>query len=86
MAECCQPTNYLPSSIQFGYDAWGLPQNYLLFTTGESEAGYLYNKEDGTVWDFNLGDQELLGTNQLKHWNSFYEFLIWYLAVDEDEN
>ena len=84
--DCFPPFDYLASSIEFGHEVWKLPKNYLLFSSGEGEGGYLYNKNDGSVWDFNLGNQELLGTNQLKHWDSFYEFLIWYLTVDEDEN
>ena len=86
LSDCFPPFDYLASSIEFGHEVWKLPKNYLLFSSGEGEGGYLYNKDDGSVWDFDLGNQELLGTNQLKHWDSFYEFLIWYLTVDEDEN
>ena len=86
MIDCSPPQKTMSSATFMAHDSWQIPQKYILFTSGEGESGYLYNKEDDTVWDFNLGDQELLGTNQLKHWNSFYEFLIWYLAVDEDEN
>ena len=86
LSDCFPPFDYLASSIEFGHEVWKLPKNYLLFSSGEGEGGYLYNKNDGSVWDFDLGNQELLGTNQLKHWDSFYEFLIWYLTVDEDEN
>ena len=59
------------------------PNNTSFFSTGEGEGGYLYNKEDGTVWDFALGEQKLLGTDALPHWNSFYEFMVWYLTDDE---
>ena len=55
----------------------------ILFTTGEGEGGYFYNTEDNSVWDCGLGEQHLLGTDQLRHWSSFYKFMVWYLTPDE---
>ena len=77
------PQNYLLHAAFVGHDAWEVPEQYILFSTGEGDGGYLYNKDDGTVWDFNLGEQKLLGTDALPHWNSFYEFMVWYLTDDE---
>lgn len=73
------------SGVFFAHKNWGIPKNYILFTTGEGEGGYFYNVDDNSVWDCGLGEQHLLGTDQLKHWDSFYEFMVWYLTVDEDE-
>ncbi|MDO4643393.1 MAG: hypothetical protein Q4A74_06085, partial [Cardiobacteriaceae bacterium] len=69
----------------FAHETWGFPKNYILFSTGEGEGGYFYNTEDGTVWDAGVGEVPLLGTDQLRHWNSFYEFMIWYLTPEEEE-
>jgi hypothetical protein len=77
------PQKYLLHAAFVGHDAWEVPEQYILFSTGEGEGGYLYNKEDGTVWDYYVGKQELLGTDALPHWNSFYEFMVWYLTDDE---
>lgn len=63
---------------------WCLPKNYILFTTGEGEGGYLYNTEDEKVYDFDLGQQEALLRGELPHWDSFYDFMIWYLTPNED--
>ena len=75
------PPQGLDGTIIYAHKAWGFPKNYILFTTGEG--GYFYNVDDNSVWDCGLGEQHLLGTNQLKHWDSFYEFMVWYLTIDE---
>ena len=79
------PQKSLLRTAFFAREVWEVPEQYILFSTGEGEGGYLYNKEDGTVWDFTLGEQKLLGTNALRHWHSFYEFMVWYLTGTDDE-
>lgn len=83
MIDPCPPQDMLGTAT-FAHNVWGFPKNYILFTTGEGEGGYFYNIDDNSVWDCNLGQQHLLGTGQLKHWDSFYEFMVWYLTVDEN--
>lgn len=82
MIDPCPPQDMLGTAT-FAHNVWGFPKNYILFTTGEGEGGYFYNIDDNRVWDCNLGQQHLLGTDQLTHWDSFYEFMVWYLTVDE---
>ncbi|QGM81036.1 hypothetical protein [Otariodibacter oris] len=77
----CPPQSF--NGVIFAHEVWGIPKNYILFTTGEGEGGYLYNTEDNSVWDFTLGEQDLLGTDKMKHWDSFYAFLEWYLIEDD---
>ena len=79
------PQKSLLRTAFFAREVWEVPEQYILFSTGEGEGGYLYNKDDGTVWDFNLGEQKLLGTDALRHWHSFYEFMVWYLTGTDDE-
>ncbi|SUD90605.1 hypothetical protein [Psychrobacter phenylpyruvicus] len=67
-------------------ERWGIHKKYILFSTGEGEGGYLYNTEDDSVWDFNLGEQQQLIDGTLPHWNSFYEFMEWYLDTSENED
>ncbi|SUO96068.1 hypothetical protein [Suttonella ornithocola] len=76
----------LPDGFSYEYFqfAWGLPDNYILFTTGEGEGGYLYETQEEKVWDFNLGEREQLLAGTLPHWNSFYDFMLWYLQSDKD--
>ena len=33
----------------FAHKNWGIPKNYILFTTGEGEDGYFYNVDDNSV-------------------------------------
>lgn len=77
------PSNDMQLTTEMAHSVWNIPESYILFTTGEGEGGYLYNKDNETVWDFTLGEQEFLGTDKMRHWNSFYEFLEWYLTPDE---
>lgn len=69
-------------ATNFAHEYWDITKNYILFSTGSSESGYLYNTENEKVYEFSLGQQHLLGTDQLKHWDSFYEFMVWYLTID----
>ena len=82
MVDCISPPKLMERVISFAHEVWEVPANYILFSTGEGEGGYLYNILDNTVWDFDLGKRELLGTDKMHHWNSFYEFLVWYLTTD----
>ena len=71
-------------SAKMAHDYWNVPINYILFSTGEGEGGYLYNIEDDSVWNFNLGQQQQLIDGTLPHWDSFYKFMIWYLTNEDD--
>lgn len=48
------------------------------------KGGYLYNIEDDSVWDYQMGQLQQLADGTLPHWDSFYEFMIWYLSDEED--
>jgi len=82
MADCICPDKALKVFSTFAHESWQIPKNYIFFTSWSSESGYLYNILDNTVWDFDLGKRELLGTDKMHHWNSFYEFLVWYLTTE----
>ena len=78
------PTRSFISRVKFAHEVWDIHKNYILFSTGEGEGGYFYNIEDDSVWDFNIGQLQQLADGTLPHWNSFYEFMIWYLSDEED--
>lgn len=78
------PTRSFIPRVKFAHEVWEVPKNYILFSTGEGEGGYLYNIEDDSVWDFNIGQLQQLADGTLPHWDSFYEFMIWYLSDEED--
>ena len=66
---------------RFAHEVWELPEKYVAFTSVEGEGAYLYDKVTGQVWDFELASREafLAGKHQPK-WNSFFEFMTWYLG------
>lgn len=78
------PTRSFIPRVKFAHEVWGVPKNYILFSTGEGEGGYLYNIEDDSVWDFQMGQLQQLADCTLTHWDSFYESMIWYLTDEED--
>ncbi|WP_443570435.1 hypothetical protein [Psychrobacter alimentarius] len=49
------------------HDYWDVPNNYILFSTGEGEGGYLYNIENDSVWDFQIGQLQQLADGTLPH-------------------
>jgi len=64
----------------FVRDVWEVPQNMICLTTAEGEGAYLYDLSTKTVYDFSLSQQNELSNGTLSpRWNSFYEFLEWYL-------
>lgn len=83
MVDPCPPQGF--EGAFMAHEVWKIPKNYILFTTGEGDGGYLYNIKDNSVWDFTLEQQKLLGTDNLTHWNSFYEFMVWYLTPEKDK-
>lgn len=83
MEDLLSPQNLL-QTVHFAHEVWEIPKNYIIFTTGEGEVGYFYRIDDNSVWSCGVGEQHLLGTNQLEYWDSFYEFMVWYLTIEND--
>ncbi len=54
-------------SAKMAHDYWDVPNNYILFSTGEGEGGYLYNIENDSVWDFQIGQLQQLADGTLPH-------------------
>lgn len=74
----------MPREIEYVRDRYELPEQYLPLTTDESEGMYLYNKDDGAVYDmdfYNLPD--LLAGKLKPRWPTFNEFLVWYFTPGE---
>ncbi|GAA0799332.1 hypothetical protein [Psychrobacter piscatorii] len=78
------PTRSFIPRVKFAHEVWGVPKNYILFSTGEGEGGYFYNTEDDSVWNFQMGQIQQLADGTLPHWDSFYEFMEWYLTDEND--
>jgi hypothetical protein len=84
LCDIAEPSEQIKDGTDFIHEVWGLPENYICFTTAEGEGCYLYDKVSGKVWDFELKtrDRFLRGEIPAK-WDGFYEFMIWYLGTTE---
>jgi hypothetical protein len=78
---CDIDNDEISTGTNFIHEVWGLPDNYICLTTCEGEGCYLYDKNNGTVCDFDLGEREKFLNGKIKtQWPSFFDFLAWYLG------
>ena len=69
----------IPDQTDYARDRFRLPPAFLALTTDESEGMVLYNRDDGAVYDFDLGCYEAFMAGRVApDWPSFGEFLAWY--------
>jgi len=62
-------------------ETWGIPEGLICLTSVQGTAAYLYELTSGAVYDFELEQFSALKTGTLlPRWNSFFEFLRWYLT------
>ena len=72
----------VPDQTEYVLDRYELPVEFVALTSDESEGMYLYNKNNQSVYDFNVGQtQELVNGEIQPRWNSFYEFLSWFFDI-----
>jgi hypothetical protein len=80
LSDVSEPTRQVEIVTEFAHEVWQIPSQFICFTSGEGEGGYLYNILDGSVWDFELSTrQEFLDGKQSPMFSSFFAFLVWYL-------
>jgi hypothetical protein len=81
LCDVSEPTNEMAMSVKFAHESWGVPANFICFTSCEGEGGYLYDRNTGKVWDFSLANREdFINGKEQPRWSSFYDFMIWYLS------
>lgn len=77
------PTPEIHQATQFIRDVWGLPDRYVCFSSLQGEGCYLYDRNTGCVFDFDLAELEYLLQERLSpRWGTFFEFMDWYLTDD----
>ncbi|GIW80234.1 MAG: hypothetical protein KatS3mg105_2041 [Gemmatales bacterium] len=65
----------------FVRDVWEVPERMICLTTTEGEGAFLYDLSSGAIYDFSLSEQaELCNGSLSPRWNSFFEFIAWYLS------
>ncbi|WP_322088036.1 SMI1/KNR4 family protein [Burkholderia sp. BCC1999] len=69
----------IPDQTDYIEGRYGVPKQYLALTSDESEGMYLYNKDDGAVYDLDIAvlDDFIKGKVPAR-WATFNEFLTWY--------
>lgn len=81
LLDIAEPSPQIEYVTQFAHEVWELPTNFVCFSSVEGEGGYLYDKNTGKVWDFSLATrQNFIDGKEKPRWNSFFEFMIWYLS------
>lgn len=72
----------IPDQTEYVLERYDLPEAFVALTSDESEGMYLYNKEDRSVYDFDVGRSQDLANGIIPaRWHSFNEFLIWFFNV-----
>ncbi|PAU59955.1 hypothetical protein BZL41_16265 [Pseudomonas sp. PIC25] len=81
LCDIAEPSNEIEVGTDFIHEVWELPENFICLTTVQGEGCYLYDKKNGEVLDFSLAQRAefLAGKVGLK-WNTFFDFLTWYLS------
>ena len=83
LRDLLEPTTQIMHVTQFVHEVWELPENYICLSSVQSEGAYLYDRDTGAVWDFDLADREdFIAGRQKPAWNSFFEFMNWYLSEE----
>ncbi|WBS02548.1 hypothetical protein OU994_30645 [Pseudoduganella sp. SL102] len=75
----------IPDQTDYVRDRYRFPEKFLALTSDESEGMYLFDREDGTVHDFDLCEYDDFVKGRVPaRWRSFNAFLSWYF--DEECN
>jgi hypothetical protein len=81
LCDIADPTPEIAFGTRYVHDVWELPEQYICISSIQGEGAYLYDVKTGKVWDFDLASREAFVSGlQRENWNSFYDFMIWYLS------
>lgn len=81
LCDIVEPTAEIRVGTKFVHELWELPKRFVCFSSGQGEGAYLYETTMGHVWDFDLASRDdFLTGKQCPKWQSFFEFMTWYLA------
>ena len=81
LIDVAKPNRAVAVGTRFAHEIWGLPDKYVAFTSIEGEGAYLYTERTGRSGNLSLRPEMLfLAGMQQPKWNSFFEFMEWYLG------
>lgn len=80
LCDLLEPTAEIAVGTRFVHEVWELPEKYICLSNVQGEGAYLYDRDTGEVWDFDLAHREdFLAGRQKPISKSFFEFMSWYL-------
>lgn len=81
LCDLISPTPQISAGTKYVHSVWELPERYVCLTSIQGEGAYLYDRETGSVWDFDLASRDdFLAGKQNPRWTTFFDFVIWYLS------
>lgn len=80
LMDVSEPTPQIALGTSFVRDVWKLPAEYICLTSAEGEGCYLYSTQTDAVYDFALAEHESFLWNPMPRWESFFQFIEWYLS------
>jgi hypothetical protein len=80
LVDVSEPTEEVALGTRFAHEVWELPKEYICFSSCQGEGGYLYSTKDHAVYDFTLANRDQFLERRNINWESFYEFITWYLS------
>ena len=82
LMDISEPSNQIFTGTEFVHEVWEIPDHYICLTSCEGEGCYLYSKETQAVYDFSLSDRVGFLSSPTPTWESFFEFIEWYLTPE----
>ena len=81
LCDISEPSTEIAKGTRFVREVWKIPEQYICLTSVQGEGAYLYDKSTGKVWDFALASRDaFLSGRERPKWDSFFDFMTWYLA------
>jgi hypothetical protein len=69
---------------EYFQDRYALGAEYLALTSDEAEGAFVYNAENGAVYDFELGQGDRFRRGEAApRWPTFAAFLEWYFELSD---
>lgn len=69
------------STTVYVREGWAVPDEFICLSTIDTEGTFLYHLPTGSIYDFNLGQDNELRSGALQpRWKTFFEFIEWYLS------
>ena len=81
LLDLCSPSCQIAEATEFGRDTYEITDDFICLTSGEGEGFLLYSKSDRKVYDVAVSELDALEAGEIEaRWESFFQFLEWYLS------